>query len=149
MHIKLPLLSLGLILILLLSGTCFAAPEKPIGDITSTQQVIDKLFSGRTLDPIEGIWVRDENRVIAIVKSSVAYPDEKIQKYDYLAIKVSGKWQSMGGVWSGFTRTEYNFSFKGGNVYWKLLSQNLLEQGIEYNYPVTPSETFVRIYPNQ
>jgi len=56
--------------VMLLAGTCWAN-EKPIGDITDNQQVIDKLFTGKTLDPIEGIWVKDGGTVIAIVKTSL------------------------------------------------------------------------------
>jgi len=139
--------TLVMIFSLLLASTCFAE-EKPFGDITSTQDIIDKAFTGRTLDPIEGIWVRDEESVIAIVKTSVAFPNEKTQKYDYTIIKAAGKWKNLGEVWFGLNKTNYGFSFKGLVNYWKLLSPNLLERGAFGVYPVNPSETFVRIYPS-
>jgi len=137
---------LTLVIVLLLSGACLAI-EKPFGDFSNTQQAINKLFTGRTLDPVEGIWVRDEKAVIGIVKSSIAYPDPKQQKYDYLVIKVEGKWQNLGELFEGLNRTKYNFLFKGTVVYWKLLSPNLLECGVQYDYPGSPGETYVRVYP--
>ncbi|MBP2627257.1 MAG: hypothetical protein H6Q68_1968 [Firmicutes bacterium] len=71
---KMVVLLVMLSLVLALTSICLAA-EKPLGDITNANDVISKVFTGRTLDPIEGIWVRDENRVIAMVKSSVVYPN--------------------------------------------------------------------------
>jgi hypothetical protein len=146
MRRKKVILLIVLSLILILTSICSA--EKPLGEITNANDVINKVFTGRSLDPIEGIWIRDEERGIVIVKSSVLYPNQIPPKYDYTVIKFSGKLQDIGGVWEGLKRTSYNFSFKGHVAYWKLLSPDLLEDGVWKTGPYTfPSETYVRTYP--
>ena len=46
-------LLLVICMLVLLAPVCFA--EKPLGEFTK-EQAIEKLFTGRTLDPIEGFW---------------------------------------------------------------------------------------------
>ena len=143
---KMVVLLVMLSLVLALTSICLAA-EKPLGDINNANDVINKVLTGRTLDPIEGVWVRDENRVIAIVKSSVIYPNQNPPKNDYLVIKISENGHSHGEVWHVLTPTNYNFSFKGeSNIYWKLLSPNLLEFGVAL-YANLPNDIYVRTYP--
>jgi len=134
---------------LLLASTCFAE-EKPLGDITSAQEVIDKCFTGRTLDPIEGIWIKDKTLVIAIVKTSLTNTkNPKYQKSDYLGIVTKGN--SIGEMIVFLKKTEYSFAFDGmgdgctNDGLWKLLTPTVLQfDGINL---VGTSKSFVRIYP--
>jgi len=149
--------------VLLLASTCFAS-EKPLGDITSDKELTDKLFTGRTLDPIEGIWVRDEKYVIAIVKTSVVNPQsEKYKKCDYLGINLTKEntkvglgisfTKDIGEICVGFIKTKYDFSFKSSgfwarDAYWKLLTPTLLQYDGDYAV-LSPfaNQVFIRIYP--
>ncbi len=141
MRRKSMVLVLVMVFVFLLSGTCLSA-DKPFGEINSTQEAIDKLFAGRTLDPIEGIWVKIEDWEIAIVKTSIINPtDEKLKKYDYLPIKLSG--QNKGEIWEeqGIKRTRYDFLFRTQYQPFKLLSPTLLQDPQQSLVPYT------RIYP--
>lgn len=144
-------------LVLLLASICWAS-EKPIGDITSTQQVIDKLFAGRALDQVEGIWFRDEKCIIAIAKTSIVNPQSpKYQNYDYLGIFIRGsiRGSSVGEMYVGLKQTEYPYSFNGvgfnmPNGYWKLLTPTLLQydgDGSYSNIQHMPNQVFIRTYP--
>ena len=136
------LLLLVLALFFLFSSTCFAE-DKPLGEITGSQQVIDKVFSGRVLDPVEGIWFKDEKFIVAIVKSTVLYPAQKEQKYDYLFLQIIERGKIAGHVWSwGLKQTAYSFAFTGGSNNWKLLSPTILEHGLDFE-----NQTWIRTYP--
>lgn len=140
-------LMVTLSLVLLFTSACWAA-DRPFGVIKGPQDVIDKAFAGRTLDPIEGIWVKDPGRVVAIVKSPVIYPKDTPQKHDYYLIKIIG-FSNVGEIGEAYDKTDYDFCFKSGKLNWKLLSPNLLENGGHdggSNYYILP-ETYVRIYP--
>lgn len=138
-------LMVTLSLVLLFTSACWAA-DRPFGVIKGPQDVIDKAFAGRSLDPIEGIWVKDPGRVVAIVKSSVIYPNNTPQRHDYYLIKIIG-FTNVGEIGETFDKTDYAFCFKS-EFNWKLLSPNLLENGGHQSgaYSTLP-ETYVRIYP--
>jgi hypothetical protein len=152
-------LALTMILIFSLSGACWASweKEKPIGDITNTQQVIDKLFTGRTLNPIEGVWVKDAGTEIAIVNASlVNIQDPDYKDCDYIGIILKGKYA--GRIYVTLKKTEYSFVFysvkddadsANGRSTWKILSPTLLQydgkiSGMGSFYP---TRSFVRTYP--
>ena len=78
-----------------LTSVCMAA-EQPLGKFTR-EEAIQKLFTGRTLDPIEGVWYSTFKRPISqglkreviIVKTSlldIKNPDDR--KYDYTMIEL-------------------------------------------------------------
>ena len=130
---------------LLFTSACWAE-ENPFENITGPNDVIDKVFTGRTLDPIEGVWAQDPDRIMAIVKSSVIFPDQP-QNHNYYMIKIKGLGKKGLGSW--FDRTEYDFCFKEGKAIYKILSPTLLEKSYTSGYPafVPVSENFVRVYP--
>ncbi|GBG55495.1 hypothetical protein SPFL3102_03868 [Sporomusaceae bacterium FL31] len=131
-------------LVLLFTSTCWAE-EIPFGNITGPNDVIDKFFIGRTLDPIEGVWAQDPEKVMAIVKSTVLFPDQP-QSHNYYMIRIKGSGKKGLGPW--FDRTEYDFCFKEGKAIYKLLSPNLLEKTYDVNsWPF--NEIFVRVYPGR
>ncbi len=143
------ILTLVAIFIFILSGTCWAAPYKPFGDISSQQQAIDKLFAGRTLDPIEGIWVLDNEHTIAIAKTALG-ENPKYKNSDYLGIEFNEK--KAGAVYVWLHKTQYSFCFRGDGTFrpwcqgvWKLLSPNILL--FDGNNAGSPAMSFIRIYP--
>lgn len=130
-------------LVLLITSACWAE-EKPFESVTGPNEVIEKVFKGRTLDSIEGVWVRDPGKIIGIVKSSVIYPNQP-QTHDYYMIKIRGFSKLGMGAW--IDRTEYDFCFNEANLEkWKLLSPDVLEKS-GHLYPPTPNETYVRLDP--
>jgi S1-C subfamily serine protease len=79
------MLWIAAVLVLALTGNGFSRTktlEKPLGDITK-DQVIDRCFKGKVLDPVEGIWLEDDNVYeIAIVKNTYGI----CPGYDYVGI---------------------------------------------------------------
>lgn len=147
-------ISLVMVFVSFSSFTCWAA-EKSVGDITNTQQAIDKLLTGRTLDPVEGIWVRDEQLIIAIVKTGLVSGDNPdYNNYDYVGIAVRGK--KVGERIMFLKKTEFNFVFSGHKFtlaqesgYWKLLTPTLFQfDGNDGNWATKfIPQTFIRTYP--
>lgn len=143
-----------MILLMFIFGTnlCWA-DEKPLGDITGEKDVIAKVFTGRTLDSIEGIWVRDDKLQIAIIKtSSINTPNPKYQSFDYLGVITKGN--KVGEIIVYFKKTEYIFAFKGhgdggtNDGWWKLIAPTvLLFDGKDTGYHTFLPKSFVRTYP--
>jgi len=142
-------LALITIFICMLPGTCWAELYKPFGDIRNQQQAVDKLFAGRTLDPIEGIWVLDNNHTIAIARTAFG-DNPKYKNSDYLGIEFDE--QKAGAIYVWLHKTQYSFCFRGDGTFrpycqgvWKLLSPTILL--FDGNNSYAPAMSFIRIYP--
>lgn len=149
-------LAFVIVMVFLLSGTCLA--EKILDNMNTTQEVIDKYFAGRTLDPVEGIWVQSEGNVLAILKSSIVKStNPKYQNSDYFGLSIGGKYA--GHFQLLLNKTQYSFAFNGRGYEdnykgsWKLLTPTLLQyDGIVTGFTINgvfanPCQSFMRIYP--
>lgn len=149
---KMPILLVILSLTFLMTPTCWGAKEKPFGDIVTEQDIIEKAFIGRTPDPVEGIWVCNEQFIIAVVKTPVAYPQgSSFSQYDYLGVSINIDRRPTGEICFALNRTKYPFSFHCktfssmfSSDYWKLTTPNTLQ--FDGTYSSTPT-VFVRTYP--
>src|SRR3990167_2766727 len=76
------LLILAFVLTVLLLNDCASTTRKPIGELNK-EEVIKRYFKDRSLDDIEGVWVREDNSFeIAVLKNSFnIFPG-----YDYVGI---------------------------------------------------------------
>jgi len=76
------LLILAFVLTVLLLNGCAGTTPKPVGELNK-EEVIKRYFKDRSLDDIEGIWVREDNSFeIAVLKNSFnIFPG-----YDYVGI---------------------------------------------------------------
>lgn len=76
------LLILAFVLTVLLLNGCASTTRKPIGELNK-EEVIKRYFNDRSLDDIEGVWVREDNSFeIAVLKNSFnIFPG-----YDYVGI---------------------------------------------------------------
>jgi S1-C subfamily serine protease len=75
----------GLILITIAAAACslHTVPSVPEAASLSRSEVISRYFEGRSLDPVEGIWIWDNNSYeVAIVRNRFDIAPE----YDYIAI---------------------------------------------------------------
>lgn len=71
------------ILMLTIIQICYAGP-KPAGELLSRQDAIDKLFKGRDLDTIEGVWYSTKwHNEFAIVKNTYG-----VAGYQYLGLVI-------------------------------------------------------------
>lgn len=80
------------VLIFTFSGVCYGEETYPLGILTR-EQIIEKYFSGRTLNPIEGIWeVRPGiERLIVKIETLDNKQKEKYAGWDYLMISMNDK----------------------------------------------------------
>ena len=122
-----------LCLIVLLTSNCFA--EKLFDKDFTRQVAIDKLFVGRTIDPIEGIWYMDKNVEFAIVQKSLVNLQKNKEKYvacDYIVIRIND-----GSIYAGLKKTDILYLYDGIKAYygfceWRLLSPRALQIGGPY-----------------
>lgn len=88
---KVKALSIMLILCIVLMPSVFAAPKELEG--ITKDGAIAKFFTGRELDPIEGIWVTDDgNYTIAITRNKF----DEFTQFQYVGVLISdtrGHWQ--------------------------------------------------------
>ncbi|MDT8901623.1 hypothetical protein [Anaeroselena agilis] len=63
------LISLMILLVFIFSGVACAA-ENPFKGLTQ-EQIIQKYFAGRQLDPIEGIWLDERKDLQIILKTAL------------------------------------------------------------------------------
>jgi len=76
-------------LILTLSSVCYGRESYPLGGL-SREQLIEKYFAGRTLDPIEGIWEYRAGEYFIVVNiNALKNQKEQHTGYDYLMISVN------------------------------------------------------------
>jgi len=75
-----------LVLIVMLTGivlySCAGTTPKPVGELNK-EEVIKRYFKDRSLDEIEGVWVREDNSFeIAVLKNSF----KLFPGYDYIGL---------------------------------------------------------------
>jgi predicted membrane chloride channel (bestrophin family) len=76
--------------VLALSSICYGE-KYPLGVMTN-EQIIEKYFTGRTLDPIEGIWECEPGRTVIVVKvEALDKQKEKYAAWNYLVLGVDNK----------------------------------------------------------
>lgn len=77
--------------ILILSSVCYGKETYPLGGLTR-EQIIEKCFKGRTLDPVEGIWDHNPDEFFIMVKTdALENQKEKYLDIDYLWIEGNSK----------------------------------------------------------
>ena len=104
----------------------------------TVDEAIEKFFTGRALDPIEGIWIHQQGFIIAFVKEGRVYEKYMIMhKYDHMY--PSGK------------KLEYPIRKAGtGGVYADLIEmynlRNISETAIESRTLILEDENFIKTY---
>lgn len=129
---KTKILLIALSLMILLTSNCFA--EKLFDENFTRQVAIDKLFVGRTLDGVEGIWYLDKKVEFAIVqKSLIQLKNKDKERYagcDYIVIHINKR-----QVWAGLKRTDILHAYNGiggpciADCQWRQLSPTTLQIG--------------------
>ncbi len=81
-------------LVLALSSVCYGREIYPLGGLTR-EQLIEKYFSGRALDPIEGIWEYRAGQYYFVINiNALGNQKDLYTGYDYLMIEANDKSES-------------------------------------------------------
>lgn len=138
------ILSLFLLLVFILSSTSYAA-ENPFQGLTK-EQVTNKYFAGRQLDPIEGIWIDDNLKPQIIIRTNLIDPNQKYNNEDYLMVEYSS---SANVEISGIRKTEYPLCYRIGqwNRLLRIFSPTTLHYAIHGTYG--GDYYLIRFYPSE
>lgn len=144
--------------LIILPQTCLAG-ERPLGEF-SREEAINKLFTDRTLDPIEGIWFTQvyqnagESKEILIVKTALLnIQDPSDKDFDYTVI-FTGETVGMGReakyeVGARISKTKYPHIFQGKTKYGKKTAFLIINPTSLANPNQYGTYIYVRTYPLQ
>jgi len=130
-------------LVFAFSGITYAA-ENPFNGLTQ-DQVIQKYFQGRQLDPIEGIW--HTLSTVIIIKTSAIDTIKDFKDYDYILVEYSTDLQK--AEIFGIRKTQQPHIFSYGKWYRTLRQISPITLVWTEGYQNLENLFITRVYPSE